>query len=127
MKFYKNRTQPERILSIIIIFILCTVGISGICSQLLSIDVMKFLPPFSLCLFHELTGIPCPGCGMTRALLCFGQLKIEQAVRFNPFSIPLVIAMIFYLYDRSPQSWVERKALTKAMGLGVIIVWLFRL
>ena len=123
LKFYKNCNQSEEILSILIILILFTMGMSGICSQLLNIDLMELLPSFSLCLFYEFTGMPCPGCGMTRALISFGQLEFEQAIQFNPFSLPLLIAMILYLWGWSPPLQLRHKALIKVVGLCVVIVW----
>jgi hypothetical protein len=59
-----------------------------------------------VCAFRELTGLPCPGCGMTRAMsaLCKGQL--ERALSYHPLS-PLVfvallmLAVITFLPQRS--------------------------
>ncbi len=40
--------------------------------------------PQAPCLFRELTGLPCPLCGMTRAFHFMGRLRIEQALECNP-------------------------------------------
>ena len=47
------------------------------------------LPPFFVtkvvpCLFKSVTGIPCAGCGMTRAFLAIGRGNLYEAFRFNP-------------------------------------------
>ncbi len=42
------------------------------------------LPP--LCPFKALTGIPCPGCGMTSALLATAQGSLAVAALHNPFA-----------------------------------------
>ncbi len=49
------------------------------------------------CVFLELFGIPCPGCGMTRAFLSLLKLDIYNAFRYNPviFFMPYVFAYIF--------------------------------
>lgn len=51
-----------------------------------------FLPAGGLglptCAFWRLTGYPCPGCGMTRALTALGHLDFGRAWRLHPFSIP---------------------------------------
>lgn len=41
------------------------------------------------CLFRRLTGIPCPGCGLTRALLCLLRGDIRGALAYNALAIPI--------------------------------------
>lgn len=36
------------------------------------------------CVFHELTGLYCPGCGATRMIVSLLQFDFYQAFRFNP-------------------------------------------
>lgn len=42
------------------------------------------------CPFKVLTGIPCPGCGMTRALISITKGDLRAAFRYNPFSFFLL-------------------------------------
>ena len=52
------------------------------------------------CIFHELTGLDCPGCGITRCLFYLVNLKIGDAFRVNPLVfiyLPFIIA--YYLYQ----------------------------
>ena len=51
-------------------------------------------PTFILCPFRALTGMPCPGCGMTRAFCALGHGELIKAVRFNPLSPFLYLAAI---------------------------------
>ena len=44
--------------------------------------------PVSLCLVKGLTGLDCPGCGMTRAFLLIGHGRFADAVAMHPGSIP---------------------------------------
>lgn len=44
------------------------------------------LPALPLCPFRELTGLPCPGCGMTRAFCAIGHGEFGKALALNPFS-----------------------------------------
>ena len=45
------------------------------------------------CILRRLTGIPCPGCGMTRALLCAAQLRFADAFRYHMmvWSVPILV------------------------------------
>lgn len=53
------------------------------------------------CFFHELTGLYCPGCGITRMCLALLEFHFYQAFRFNPFLFllfPFIIGYGIYLY-----------------------------
>jgi hypothetical protein len=39
-----------------------------------------------LCLLHATTGLPCPGCGMSRALSAISQGQFSAALGLNPFA-----------------------------------------
>lgn len=51
---------------------------------------------FYKCPFKLLTGIDCPGCGLTRAFGCIILCDIPAAMRYHPLS-PLIFAQLFYL------------------------------
>lgn len=38
----------------------------------------------SICPFHFITGIPCPGCGMGRSLICFFHGQLSASLVFHP-------------------------------------------
>ena len=42
--------------------------------------------PFSACIFRNLTGLPCPGCGMTRGFVAMGHGRLGDAWRANTLS-----------------------------------------
>ncbi len=51
------------------------------------------------CPIKHLTGISCPGCGMTRAVLSALRLEISAAFEFHPLWIlilPIVILLVFF-------------------------------
>ena len=49
------------------------------------------LPPgglgFSLCFFYLITGLPCPGCGMTRAFIDIGHLNLAHSMQYHPLGL----------------------------------------
>jgi len=50
-----------------------------------------WLPP---CPFRTLTELPCPGCGITRALLALAQLRIGEALALHPFAPGVAVAIV---------------------------------
>lgn len=52
------------------------------------------------CIFHEITGLDCPGCGITRCLFHLINFNFLDAFKVNPLVfiyIPFIIA--YYLYQ----------------------------
>lgn len=58
---------------------------------------------FTLCIFKNLTGIPCPGCGIGRGTLAFLNGNFKEAFNYNiisiPFSIAIICSIIWLCYD----------------------------
>ena len=51
------------------------------------------------CIFRKVTGIPCPGCGMTRAHLAALRLDFQSAFFYHPLwflPIPLAAVQLFF-------------------------------
>lgn len=48
----------------------------------------------SLCPFKMLTGLPCPGCGITKSLIFLYQGDIGKSFRYHLFGPPLVLFCI---------------------------------
>lgn len=50
------------------------------------------------CLLQRNTGIPCPGCGLTRAWLAAIDLDFAAAFSFHPmfWSVPILVLFLFY-------------------------------
>src|SRR4051794_26787095 len=48
------------------------------------------------CLFHLVTGIPCPGCGSTRAILQLVQGHVAAALFFNPLATLAAFLLAVY-------------------------------
>ena len=43
------------------------------------------LPEVPLCWFHSMTGLPCPGCGLTRSVFAIGGGDFADAWRYISF------------------------------------------
>ncbi|MCP3899369.1 MAG: DUF2752 domain-containing protein [Desulfobacteraceae bacterium] len=88
---------------------------------------MNFIANLSLCPFHTITGIQCPGCGMSRAFLLLGQLKIKDALIMNVFSIALFFLMgLYFIMGRIPD-WLKNKYLAYVSLPVVLLFWIVRI
>ena len=85
------------------------------------------------CVFHELTGLYCPGCGVTRMIFSLLKLDFYQAFRYNilvflfiPFILVCVIDFIIkklnnksdYLYQNiDDKVWIILLIITLLFGV----------
>ncbi|HEX5220893.1 MAG TPA: DUF2752 domain-containing protein [Verrucomicrobiae bacterium] len=46
---------------------------------------------FSICWWQEGTGLPCPGCGVTRSLSCGLRGRLVESVQYHPFGLPILL------------------------------------
>ncbi len=81
------------------------------------------------CLFHEITGLKCPGCGITHMLMSAARLDFAAAVRYNCalfFMLPLLLALLAIKLVFMPK-WLEKdsKAYNAIIICCVIILVLF--
>jgi hypothetical protein len=91
------------------------------------------------CPFLKVTGLPCPGCGLTRALffLIKGDLKTSLTYHaFAPLFLVgfLIMALASVLPDKARQVWIDklvnleqRSGLVLIVLTGLILYWLARL
>lgn len=61
----------------------------------INMSFINSIPHF--CLFHRLTGLPCPGCGMIRSILYLGDLRLIDSLKTNPNGLLITIAFILQL------------------------------
>jgi hypothetical protein len=70
-----------------LLFTACAAGALCLAAQ-------AFVPRMPrLCLFHHLTGLACPACGTTRALLLLLQGDFAGAARLNPLAYPAALML----------------------------------
>ena len=77
---------------------------------------------FPQCLLHRLTGLHCPGCGMTRALHALLHGDFLAAFRFNP--VGMILFPVFLLgLSLEWIAWVRGKPLPFSLRTGVRGAW----
>ncbi len=75
------------------------------------------------CTFRRLTGIPCPGCGMTRAMAALARGDLGAAVRFHPFA-PLLLVEGAGLWATVGTALVRQRPLTLPGRLPeLLVIW----
>lgn len=53
-----------------------------------------------ICALRMIAGIPCPGCGLTRAFLLLLQGKVKEATVIHPFWLPVLAVFAAFLICR---------------------------
>lgn len=80
------------------------------------------LPWFPGCTFHWLTGLNCPGCGMTRAAHATLHGRLGEAFRFNPVGMVL-LPLASVGVGLETLGWVRGKPLPFRMNVGSVGAW----
>ena len=81
------------------------------------------------CPIKYLTGVPCPGCGLSRALAALLRLDFRTALRFHPMVFVLPPVVLYALFGKKPlfgSKDLERMLLWSVIVLDIAI-WLIRL
>ena len=81
------------------------------------------------CPLQHFTGIPCPGCGMSRALFALLRLDFGAALRCHPMIYVLPPVVLYTLLGKNPlhgRKTRERVLLWGTLGLWAA-VWIVRL
>lgn len=73
------------------------------------------------CIFHKITHLYCPGCGITRMILSILKLNFYQAFRYNPLMfimIPFIMTyeIIYYI------NWIHDKNYTISKKIWYILL-----
>jgi len=80
------------------------------------------------CPFYRVAGIPCPGCGMSRALISACRLDFRTAFAWHPMFWALPLLYLFFLFDFRPfrLSWLNLTVLL-IIGTCFAAVYVIRL
>src|SRR4029453_12112969 len=105
----------------------------------LQIVLVSLRLPSWECPFFHLTGVPCPGCGLTRATMLLLQGDVNASFRFHAFApIVLLGILMVTLAAVLPKSLIQplvlrterlerQTGLTVMILTGLILYWLTRL
>ena len=83
------------------------------------------------CPIRYATGIPCPGCGMSRALGCLLRLDLSGSLRSNPALLPCMMTIILLINrDTCLLERVSMRVKDILIGIGfgfTIVVYIVRM
>lgn len=92
----------------------------GILAAIGAVSILVgFITDRSICLFYNTTGIPCPGCGMTRSYLHLFKGRLAEAFHFHPL-FALVVFLPFLITT-------DKKRYLYSAVFVLIAVWIIRL
>lgn len=83
----------------------------------------------AFCPLLILTGLPCPGCGTTRALMYIFQGQFGRAWRLNPCAFLWVLFGIYFVYKRYVRGKEVKGAMKILAALAVLmfLVYMYRM
>lgn len=81
------------------------------------------------CVFYHLTGVPCPGCGITRAYLATMRLDFVTAFRMHPLW-PVTVPVLMWAFWKKGSFFADRRKNMIFTGILVVVyigVYLIRM
>jgi len=69
------------------------IGMLGFVLSYIVKDLSGLIPP---CMFHLITGVPCPACGATRTGVMLSHFQIADAFMQNPLFFVLFVALVMW-------------------------------
>jgi len=97
------------------------------------------MPTVEVCLFKRVTGIPCPSCGTTHAVLSILKGNFFQALKENTLGFPVAIMLLlfpfwiisdllrksnsFYRFYCSAESLLQKKWIAGSALIFILINW----
>lgn len=83
------------------------------------------------CVVRSITGLPCPGCGLTRAILAALQGNLAEAFRLHPlfWLAPLILLAMLLLLIVQPEQLSSRRAnrIWLVLAAVYILVYIIRM
>jgi hypothetical protein len=107
-----------------------TVGVTSVAVLIVCIAVLRHFDPsefpyYPKCVFFQVTGLHCPGCGGTRALSALAQGKFSDALRNNALLILGLPTIVTYLWFQRTRPGGRRVGTPKISWSIVVVVVMF--
>ncbi|MDQ0555672.1 DUF2752 domain-containing protein [Paraclostridium ghonii] len=84
-----NHFNGRRIRIIVYVFSIITIYLIPI----------SYIESRSFCLWYNLFGVKCFGCGMTRAFFNLSRLNIQKSLNYNPMIVLIIIPIYMIIKD----------------------------
>lgn len=75
-----------------------------------------------LCVFKNTTGVPCPGCGLTRATTDLLQLNWSKSLSHHALAIPVLLLLLLFVTNKLERLSMKWLILFLVIFLGYYIV-----
>ncbi len=85
---------------------------------------VKQVTPFPLCLFYEISHLPCPGCGLVRSFISISHGHFLEAIRFHALG-PLVYLFFIFYFVRELLGLCGQKKISFPLNPGHFSYFLF--
>lgn len=120
-----------------------TLVLLGAAGLAVALWVLATVPPtadslYPKCVFHQTTGLHCPGCGLTRSVHAALNGRFEQAFAYNVLAVVIVPYLAVSAF-RSLWSWASgapsrpsrlpagvKRWIPLAIGIVVTVFWVLR-
>jgi hypothetical protein len=112
--------SPQRLLRAVLIAGLAVFAIALLAHGVCGVDLAGLLHWLPACAFRSVTGLPCPGCGMTRALLLMAQLRLPEAIAMHP-AAPFAVAGAAWFALGGPAPTGRWRAATSGLALCALL------
>jgi Protein of unknown function (DUF2752) len=110
-----HAARPEPLLHLILLLlsvgVLLLAAVLSIRSGTQVLLPLIDLPLPELCTMRRMTGINCPGCGLTRSFIALAHGDVRSSWLYNPAGILWFAAIAFQVPYRSYQLWRIRRGL----------------
>jgi hypothetical protein len=122
-----SRLAPEHLWRLGLLAFVTALALVTLAHALLGFDAGRLEGWLPGCLFRTVTGIACPGCGMTHALLALSQLRLAESFAAHPAAIPLVLAAALALVRPVALRPQQRTLLSAVAVVALLSLWAWRL